>query len=96
MLRFTIFTLSFNTFTLSPVLGGHSNHYKTKTVKLPEDVKNFLSKDKNAIKFFESLAWSHKREHIEAILEAKSPATRLKRIQKLVQTMSSIKIQKKK
>ncbi|EMI63624.1 bacteriocin-protection protein, YdeI/OmpD-associated family [Leptospira noguchii str. Bonito] len=78
-----------------PELSKYIN-YKTKTVKLPEDVKNFLSKDKNAIKFFESLAWSHKREHIEAILEAKSPATRLKRIQKLVQTMSSIKIQKKK
>lgn len=77
-----------------PELSKYIN-YKTKTVKLPEDVKKFLSKDKNAIKSFESLSWSHKREYIEAILDAKLPETRLKRIQKLVHAMSSIKVQKK-
>ncbi|EJO77221.1 YdeI/OmpD-associated family protein [Leptospira interrogans] len=78
-----------------PELSKYIN-YKTKTVKLPGDVKKFLSKDKNAIKSFESLSWSHKREYIEAILDAKLPETRLKRIQKLVHAMSSIKVQKKK
>ncbi|WP_036096616.1 YdeI/OmpD-associated family protein [Leptospira weilii] len=65
--------------------------YETKIVKLPEDVNKALSKDKNIKKSFESLSWSHKREYIEAILDAKSAETRTKRIQKLVQTMNSKK-----
>ncbi|EKR91136.1 bacteriocin-protection protein, YdeI/OmpD-associated family [Leptospira santarosai str. CBC379] len=77
-----------------PELSEYIN-YETKTIKLPEDVNKVLSKNKNAKKSFESLSWSHKREYIEAILDAKSSETRSKRIQKLVQTMSFQKDQKK-
>lgn len=78
-----------------PELSKYIN-YETKIVKLPEDVNKILSKNKNAKKSFEVLSWSHKREYIEAILDAKSSETRSKRIQKLVQAMSSQKDQKKK
>ncbi|WP_061248026.1 YdeI/OmpD-associated family protein [Leptospira alstonii] len=71
--------------------------YETKIVKLPEDVNKALSKDKDIKKSFESLSWSHKREYIEAILDAKSSETRTKRIQKLIQAVNSKKpIAKKK
>ncbi|AVV78048.1 YdeI/OmpD-associated family protein [Leptospira santarosai] len=77
-----------------PELSEYIN-YETKTIKLPEDVNKVLSKNKNSKKSFESLSWSHKREYIEAILDAKSSETRSKRIQKLVQATSFQKDQKK-
>lgn len=58
--------------------------YKKKVVRLPEDVLKFFSKTKQAKQSFEALPWSHPREHIESILEAKSSETRTKRILKLM------------
>lgn len=73
-----------------PELSKYIN-YEKKTVKLPEDVDKSFSKNKNTKEFFEKLSWSHKREYIEAILEAKSPETRSKRIDKMIQELSSKK-----
>ncbi|MGJ4753307.1 YdeI/OmpD-associated family protein [Leptospira kmetyi] len=78
-----------------PELSKYIN-YEKKTVQLPDDVKKSFSKNKNAKESFEVLAWSHKREYIESILEAKSPETRSKRILKMVETLSSPKAPAKK
>ena len=51
-----------------------------KRVTLPADFKRALSLNKKAKVFFEKLPPSHKREYIEAIIEAKKPETRLRRI----------------
>ncbi|TGL97839.1 bacteriocin-protection protein, partial [Leptospira barantonii] len=73
-----------------PELSKYIN-YEKKTVKLPEDVNKSFSKNKNAKESFEILAWSHKREYIESILEAKSPETRSKRIDKMIEALSAPK-----
>lgn len=78
-----------------PELSKYIN-YEKKTVQLPDDVKKSFSKNKKAKESFEVLAWSHKREYIESILEAKSPETRSKRILKMVETLSSPKTPAKK
>ena len=52
----------------------------TKTVRLPEDVATAFKKNKPAATFFESLAYSNRKEYIEWIITAKQEDTRSKRI----------------
>lgn len=66
--------------------------YKKKVVRLPEDVLKLFSKTKKAKQSFEDLPWSHQREHIESILEAKTSETRTKRILKLMDHLNSKKL----
>ncbi|PJZ60090.1 YdeI/OmpD-associated family protein [Leptospira adleri] len=66
--------------------------YKKKVVRLPEDVLKLFSKTKKAKQSFEDLPWSHQREHIESILEAKTSETRTKRILKLMDHLNPKKL----
>lgn len=52
----------------------------TKKVKLPPELAVALSKNKKAAGYFESLAFSHKKEYIEWIVTAKREATRTARV----------------
>ena len=51
------------------------------TLKIPPDLEKALSKNKTAKTTFENFSPSHRKEYIEWIIEAKTEATRLKRIQ---------------
>jgi hypothetical protein len=56
-------------------------------VELPPDFQQALEKDPAARAAFDGSAYSHKREHVRAILEAKRPETRQKRIEQALETL---------
>lgn len=51
-----------------------------KELIVPDDLAKALSKNKKAKSAFESLSYSHKKEYVEWITEAKTEPTRLKRL----------------
>jgi hypothetical protein len=53
---------------------------QTKTVRIPEDLEKAFKKAKGEKAYFESLAFSHKKEYVEWIVSAKKPETRARRI----------------
>jgi hypothetical protein len=53
---------------------------KTKTVRLPADLEAALQKNKKELLYFNTLAFSHKKEYIEWIITAKREETRTARI----------------
>ena len=56
-------------------------------VDIPEDFANALKKNKNAYYNFEKLSYSHKKEYVTSITEAKKPETRLNRIRKAIEML---------
>lgn len=57
-----------------------------RTVDVPDDVVQALSKAKLR-KAFDALAYSHRKEHVRAITEAKKPETRTKRIAAMLEML---------
>ncbi len=57
-----------------------------RTVDLPEDATKALAKAKLRAKF-DALAFTHRKEHIRAITEAKKPETRVKRIDAMLEKL---------
>ena len=53
---------------------------KNKTIRLPDDLAEALKKNKKLEEYFNSLAFSHKREYMEWIVTAKKEETRKERI----------------
>jgi Bacteriocin-protection, YdeI or OmpD-Associated/Domain of unknown function (DUF1905) len=53
-----------------------------RTVQLPPDVKTLLARAK-LLQAWDDLSFTHRREHVEAINEARKPETRARRIEKL-------------
>jgi hypothetical protein len=51
-----------------------------KLVRLPDDLKTPLSKNKKACAFFDSLSFTNKKEYVEWIVTAKRPETREQRV----------------
>src|SRR5882724_2444577 len=51
-----------------------------KTVRLPDDLAAALKKNKKADSYFQTLAFSHKKEYVEWIITAKREETRAERI----------------
>ncbi len=62
----------------------------TRGVEVPADLAAALKKA-NARAAFDALAYSHRKEHVRAIDEAKAPETRLRRIEKTVQKVLGAK-----
>jgi len=58
-----------------------------KTVKLPADLENVLSAQPKALSYFNSLAYSHKKEYVLWILTAKQDKTRQSRIEKALEML---------
>lgn len=58
-------------------------------IALPADALAALEATPGARAAFERLSYTHQREHVEAILEAKKPETRARRIAKMVAMLSS-------
>ncbi|RNC83819.1 MAG: DUF3052 family protein [Balneola sp.] len=61
---------------------------KTKTVIPPEDLAKALEVNPEAKAFFESIAYTHKREYVAWIYEAKKEETRQRRIAKTIELLT--------
>jgi uncharacterized protein YdeI (YjbR/CyaY-like superfamily) len=57
-------------------------------VVVPDDLRSALQKNKKALATFEKLSPSHKREYIEWITEAKTEATRTRRLETAIEWMA--------
>lgn len=62
---------------------------KTKTIIIPDDLKSAFKKNKEEEVYFNSLAFSHKREYLEWIVTAKKEETRAARIRGTIERLSS-------
>tara|TARA_R110001599_G_scaffold280864_1_gene482298 strand:+ start:42721 stop:43350 length:630 start_codon:yes stop_codon:yes gene_type:complete len=60
---------------------------KTKTVIPPKDLQKELDANPKAQTFFDSLAFSHRREYVGWIHDAKKEETRMRRIKKTVELL---------
>lgn len=60
-----------------------------RTVELPDDAAKALAKAKLR-KAFDALAFSHQKEHVRAITEAKKPETRAKRIEAMLEKLRAV------
>ncbi|HEX7904751.1 MAG TPA: YdeI/OmpD-associated family protein [Chitinophagaceae bacterium] len=60
----------------------------TKEVKLPEDLKAALTKNKKQQEYFQSLSFSCKKEYIEWIVTAKREETRNERIKSTIERLA--------
>ena len=58
-----------------------------RVIDVPDDVSKALRKAKLEAAF-EKLSYTHRKEHIKAIEEAKQPATRTRRIEKLIERLT--------
>ena len=59
----------------------------TKKVRLPDDLKKVLVKNKKAHTFFETLSFTNKKEYIEWIVTAKREETRAERIKETIKRL---------
>jgi hypothetical protein len=60
---------------------------KNKTVKVPPDLSKMFRNHKAEKEYFKSLAYSHRKEYVQWILEAKREETRAKRINKMIEML---------
>jgi hypothetical protein len=78
--------------------GMRNDHIKTnefgeyidpvnKTVKLPDDLQTLLAAHTTAYTYFNSLAYSHKKEYVLWILTAKQEKTRHSRLEKTIEML---------
>jgi Bacteriocin-protection, YdeI or OmpD-Associated len=66
--------------------------YANRTIEVPAALQKLLDKNKTAAAFFKSLAFSHQREYVEWIVNAKKEETKAKRLET---TMEKLIAQKK-
>ena len=62
--------------------------YAARTVSLPPDAARAVKKTAGMAAFFDGLAFTHKKEHVDAILQAKRPETRERRIMRMTEMLS--------
>lgn len=55
--------------------------YKNRTIEVPNELQSLLNKNKSAASFFESLAFTHRREYVEWIISAKREETKARRLE---------------
>ena len=58
-----------------------------RTVELPDDLSAALANDSSAADFFDGLSFSHRKEWVRWIVEAKKPETRATRVQRTVESL---------
>lgn len=59
---------------------------KKRTITIPPDLKRAL-KSSGVLATFEKMSTSHRKEHVEAVKEAKNPETRARRIARCISLM---------
>lgn len=62
---------------------------KTRVVEIPGELQARLKKNKQAAAYYESLPFSHKREYVEWITEAKKDETKARRAEKTLQMLAA-------
>lgn len=68
--------------------------YVARTVTLPGDALAVMKQHTGLADFFYAMSFSHKREYIEAIEDAKKPETRARRIEKMAEMVLKLKQEK--
>lgn len=58
-----------------------------RVLEIPDDLAGALKKDKEARAFFEKLSFTHRREYVKWIEEAKKEETRQRRIEKAMEML---------
>ena len=66
--------------------------YAKRSIEVPADLQKLLNKNKHAAVFFDSLAFTNKREYVEWIISAKREETKARRLET---TMEKLVAQKK-
>lgn len=66
--------------------------YTKRSIEIPKDLQKLLDKNKSAAAFFDSLAFTHKREYVEWIVSAKKEETKARRLET---TLEKLVAQKK-
>lgn len=69
--------------------------FVNRTVTLPADAAKALSKHKGMTEFFNAMAFTHKKEYVQAIVEAKKEETRARRIEKTVEMLAAKMMERK-
>ena len=64
--------------------------FVNRTVQLPADALAAMKPHKGMAERFNAMSFSHKKEHIEAIVTAKKPETRQRRIEKMVEMLKPL------
>jgi hypothetical protein len=62
-----------------------------RTIEIPEDLSALLNKNKFQSDYFHSLSFTHKKEYVRWITDAKRPETRASRLQKMIEMLSNKK-----
>ena len=60
---------------------------KTRKITVPDDVQKSLEKNQMTLETYNKLSYSHQKEYINWILEAKREETRQNRIEKMIQKL---------
>lgn len=68
--------------------------YHNRTVTPSVDIAKALEQHAGLEAFFNSMSFSHKKEYIEAIEEAKKPETRQRRIEQMIEMVQKLKTEK--
>lgn len=68
--------------------------FVNRTVTFPKDVLQALKPRKELLALLEGMSFSHKKEHVEAIVTAKKPETRARRIEKMIEMLEKYKKEK--
>ena len=68
--------------------------YVNRTVVLPDDALKAAKPNKGLVDFFYTMAFTHQREYVESIEDAKKPETRQKRIDKMIEMVLQLKMAK--
>jgi hypothetical protein len=63
-----------------------------RVLEVPQDFSDALDKEPEARKFFDGLSYSNRRRFVWSIEEAKTPETRLRRIEKSVASLKEGKV----
>jgi hypothetical protein len=56
-------------------------------IEMPEDLARVLRKDRVARQAFEGLSYTHRKEYVRWVEEAKKPETRLRRVERTIEML---------
>lgn len=70
--------------------------FVNRKVTLPKDVAEAFKPYKHLEEYFKSMAFTHQKEYVQHIVEAKKPETRARRIEKMIALMEDNRAKQKK
>lgn len=65
------------------------NDHEPRSVEVPDDLASALRANAVARRRFDSLSYSHRREYVASITEAKRPETRARRIARTIEMLAA-------